>query len=304
MSKSSVSVFMLVYNQEKYVAQAIEGVLKQETAFPVELVIGDDYSSDRTSDICREYAQKNPDRIKLFINDKNEGIGRNYIKILNNCTGKYVAICDGDDYWTDSLKLQKQVDFLESNPDYEIVFTNNSNIYPSGKEEERDPKEIKDTTVFHDLVQKNYIASVTVMFRNKPIPDTMCNWMNKLPYADWPTYLWVVKDGSKIKFLNENTSVYRKDWGTSAELRKIKSRIGEINLNILLNMRDSGLFQRNLDDIKDSIVKYQIGLLSSYNKEQKFLKSLKLFPRLLFNVSPIYLIKVYLYSLKRSLENG
>lgn len=300
----TVSIFMLAYNQEEFIGEAIEGVLMQKTDFNFQLVIGEDRSTDRTREICKNYKDKNPGKIKLLLNEKNIGLGANYVKTYRECTGKYVAICDGDDYWTDPFKLQKQVDFLESKSDYKIIFTNNWNIYPSGKKEVRDIKTIKETTDFKDLVFNNYMASVTALFRNRPLPTAMEKWMCNFPYADWPTYLWVVKDGSKIKFLNENTSVYRKDWGTSAELRKIKSKIGKINLTILLNMKESGLFQENLQDIDKSIIKYQIGLLSSYNKERKYLRSLGILSNLLFKVSPVHLIKIYIYSLKRSIENG
>ena len=121
-----VSVIIVTYNHEPYIAEAIEGALMQKTNFPYEVLIGEDDSSDGTREICKEYAAKHPDRIRLFLNDRKNVIyiggqptGRwNFINLLKNSKGKYIALCEGDDYWTDRYKLQKQVDFLEKNSEY------------------------------------------------------------------------------------------------------------------------------------------------------------------------------------------
>lgn len=115
-----VSVLMITFNHEPYIKQAIEGVLMQKCDFPIELIIGEDYSTDNTRQICEEYALNN-NEIKLLSSNINIGVIPNLIKILQACKGKYLALCEGDDYWTDPYKLQKQVDFLEANPDYGLV---------------------------------------------------------------------------------------------------------------------------------------------------------------------------------------
>lgn len=109
---------MITYNHEPYVRQAIESILQQKTTFKIELVIGEDCSTDSTRFICEEYALSHPDVIKLLPSEKNLGITPNLIRTLLACSGDFIALCEGDDYWTDPLKLQKQVDFLEANPDY------------------------------------------------------------------------------------------------------------------------------------------------------------------------------------------
>src|SRR5690554_5301571 len=113
-----VSVWMITYNHEQYIKQAIEGVLMQQTTFRIELVIGEDCSTDNTANIIREYEQKNPGLIKARYNNQNIGMIPNMIKTLEECNGKYIALCEGDDFWTDPFKLQKQVDFLETHLDY------------------------------------------------------------------------------------------------------------------------------------------------------------------------------------------
>ena len=115
-----ISVVMLAYNHEKYIIQAIEGVLMQQTTFPFELIIGEDCSTDNTRQICIEYREKYPDIIRLLLPENNLGVVQNSNNTIAATRGKYMAFCEGDDYWTDPLKLQKQVDFLESNPDYSI----------------------------------------------------------------------------------------------------------------------------------------------------------------------------------------
>ncbi|UCG42192.1 MAG: glycosyltransferase family 2 protein [candidate division WOR-3 bacterium] len=117
-----VSVAMITYNHERYVAQAIESVLMQETAFDYEVIIGEDCSTDGTRGIVADYSRKYPGRIRPLLHERNMGLHgmNNFIATLKACRGKYVAMLEGDDYWTDSMKLQKQVDFLERNSDFAV----------------------------------------------------------------------------------------------------------------------------------------------------------------------------------------
>ncbi len=117
-NKPSVSVFMITYNHEKFIVKSIESVLMQKTDFPVEIVIGEDCSTDGTAAIIQEYERKHPDKIKAKYHRPNLGVLGNLIDTLNRCQGKYIAMLEGDDYWNDPLKLQKQVDILERNPQY------------------------------------------------------------------------------------------------------------------------------------------------------------------------------------------
>lgn len=116
-----VSVKMCTYNHEPYIAQAIEGVLMQETDFPIELVIGEDCSTDRTREIVLGYQRKHPDVIRVVLWDKNVGGWRNSRELDGLLRGKYVALNEGDDYWTHPRKLQMQVDVMEANPEVGLV---------------------------------------------------------------------------------------------------------------------------------------------------------------------------------------
>ncbi|MRS04686.1 glycosyltransferase, partial [bacterium] len=120
-----VSVCMITYNHGPYIRQAIEGILKQKCSFPFEIIIGEDCSSDNTAEICREYASEYQ-IIKLLPSGTNLGMLPNFFRTIDACSGKYIAFCEGDDYWTDPGKLGKQADFLEMNPDFGMVCTDYS----------------------------------------------------------------------------------------------------------------------------------------------------------------------------------
>ena len=120
-----VSIRSLVYNQEKYIAQALDGFLMQQTNFPFEIVVHDDASTDKTANIIRDYEAKYPQIIKPIYETENQYSkhdGSLSRAINSGCRGKYIALCEGDDYWTDAFKLQKQLDFLKEHPDYSMCF--------------------------------------------------------------------------------------------------------------------------------------------------------------------------------------
>jgi len=113
-----VSVFMITYNHEKYIKKAIDGILMQKVNFSYEIIIGEDCSQDNTRSILNEYFKKYPSKIKLLLHEKNIGMHENVNAVWRECRGKYIASCEGDDYWIDPNKLQKQVNFLERHPQY------------------------------------------------------------------------------------------------------------------------------------------------------------------------------------------
>lgn len=113
-----VSVIMLAYNHEKYIEQAIQSVLEQETSFPYELIIGEDCSTDGTRDIVMKYQKKYPDIIHPLYHEKNLGTTKNVYRVIQEAKGRYIAACEGDDFWCDKKRLQKHVDFLETHKEY------------------------------------------------------------------------------------------------------------------------------------------------------------------------------------------
>jgi len=122
MTDPLVSVQMITYNHAPFIVQAIEGVLQQKTNFPFELVIGEDCSTDGTREIVFEYQKKHPDIIRVITSDKNVGAKKNGYRTIKACQGKYIAFCEGDDYWHHPYKLQNQAGYLESHPECGMVF--------------------------------------------------------------------------------------------------------------------------------------------------------------------------------------
>lgn len=113
-----LSVCCVTYNHKQFIGEAIDGFLMQKTNFPFDIVIGDDCSTDGASEIIDAYKEKYPGKIKVVRGNCNVGAHENMRNVVKACTGKYIALCDGDDYWTDANKLQKQVDFLDQNDEY------------------------------------------------------------------------------------------------------------------------------------------------------------------------------------------
>ena len=154
-----LSVGILTYNQVAFIGQCLDSVLIQNVNFDYEIVVGDDCSTDGTQDVLRRYQQKYPERFTLLLTDKNEGISRNYQRVLEACKGKYVALCEGDDYWTNENKLQLQVGFMERHEEYGFVGTYNTLLYPDGSVEQDsydyipDPKTEDDWQLFGNVFE-------------------------------------------------------------------------------------------------------------------------------------------------------
>jgi glycosyltransferase involved in cell wall biosynthesis len=208
-----VSVLMLTYNHQDFIAQAIEGVLSQKTTFDIELIIANDYSTDNTDSIIKKIIEKDnnaKEKIKYINNSKNIGMQPNFILAYNHCKGKYIAECEGDDYWTDPYKLQKQVDFLESNPEYAITF-HKVKIYNEIKEKfEEDTLNTftNETTTLNDLLRGNYIRTVSTVFRNSRKLASLIEKLNDVTPGDWLVFIVTASTG-KIRYINQEMAVYR-----------------------------------------------------------------------------------------------
>ncbi|WP_146028953.1 glycosyltransferase, partial [Mesotoga sp. B105.6.4] len=200
--KPLVSVFMITYNHEKYIAQAIESALMQKTDFNYEIVIGEDCSTDRTREIVVDYANRYPEIIKPILHENNVGAKANSESVRKACSGKYVAILEGDDYWIDPLKLQRQVNLLESNPNCSECHTRAKIVNENGytlrnavpKKHMRKHKSTK------QILLRNFIKTATCMYRNNNCIDF--NYIETDFWAkDWLLHVLLSKYGS-ICYLN------------------------------------------------------------------------------------------------------
>lgn len=215
-----VSVHMITYNQGRYIASAIEGVIMQKTNFAFELVIGEDNSRDNTKNIINSYVKDYPDIIKPIFRSNNIGSMNNWIDTFKQCRGRYIAICEGDDYWTDPNKLQKQVDFLEANPDFAICFHNARKLIQKTGDDSslffNNPS--KDVFTVTDIIKKNFIPTLTCVFRNKLFKEFPDWYYDAFP-GDWPLHILNAQFG-KIKYIDEIMGVYRIHDGGSVSMGK------------------------------------------------------------------------------------
>ena len=210
-----VSIVCVTYNHAAYIRDALDGFLMQKTNFSYEICLGEDESIDETKDICREYQKKNPGKIRLFERSRenvifvdNKATGRfNFIETLKESRGKYIAICDGDDYWTDPYKLQKQIDFLEENEKYDMVHTNYKTLQDKIIKDNPDKAStVKD--VKSQLLIKNFISTLTVCVKKSVLFEALPIINNQYQAGDLA--LWMqISQKSKIGHLKDKTGVYR-----------------------------------------------------------------------------------------------
>lgn len=235
--KIMVSVDMITYGHENYIKKAIEGVLMQETNFDFELIIADDCSPDNTQKIVEDIIKSHPrgNKIKYFRHKKNLGMAANGSFAVAQCSGKYIAICEGDDYWTDPRKLQEQVDFLEKNPDVGLVHSDFNLLDDNSKKIilGRKKKGIKCDHFTSLLTGKYVIATLTVCFRREiyrnyinDIDPNSKNWL----MGDLPLWLYI-SHFSKLHYMDKVTSVYRV-LGESASNTKNIDRMMKFELNV------------------------------------------------------------------------
>jgi glycosyltransferase involved in cell wall biosynthesis len=210
-----VSVLVLAYNHGKYVSRALDGIVMQVTSFDYEVVVGEDSSSDDTRRILLSYAERQPDRFNLILQARNVGAWQNFLDCLYACRGKYIAICEGDDYWIDPGKLQKQVDFLESNPDYGLVFTD-ADVYYEGMDafvhsyDKNTGRKVPQGDVFSYMLHgHNPYRSLTALFRNNLTAEYKEIARRRVfTIGDFPLWLTIAAQ-SLIGYLPDSTAVYR-----------------------------------------------------------------------------------------------
>jgi glycosyltransferase involved in cell wall biosynthesis len=203
-----VSVSMITYNHQEFIREAIQGVLMQVTNFDFELIIADDCSPDDTQKIVNEIILNHPKGgiIKYFKHDKNLGMQPNGIFASKQCKGEYIAVCEGDDYWIDPLKLQKQVDFLEKNQEYSMIGTASQIKYNDLIEKSFNFESSKQIEI-EELVSSWVFHTCTILIRKSCL--VFPNWSSKYKNLDFVLTISLALKG-KVYFLNEYTATYRK----------------------------------------------------------------------------------------------
>ena len=243
-----VSILTTTYNHERFIAQALESVLAQEVAFTYEHVIGEDCSTDRTRELLLGAQQQHPDKIRLLLRAQNIGRRNNFIDTFKACQGRYIALLEGDDYWTSTKKLQKQADYLDSHPECTICF---HPVIKSHEEENWEklfaPEPIKETYSLEDLLDRNFIATCSAMFRNH-LFEEFPPWFLHVPAGDLPLHVLNAQHGY-IGYINEAMAVHRIHSGGVWSPKRASDRL-EARIAVLEALRGhlGPAYERQLND--------------------------------------------------------
>ncbi len=203
------SVCTLVYNHEKFIEESLVSTLNQQCSFDYEVVVGEDCSSDQSRNILINYKKQYGEKLNLLLPDKNLGMMGNFYATMDACTGKYIAFCEGDDFWNTQDKLQKQVDILEANPDVGLVFSN-FNI----KEKHRTVSSIVKSDPGYsvqpeEILVANSIATCTVVCRRELLNEARA-FLGEKQFAMGDYQLWLyIAQKSKIAYIDEPLATYR-----------------------------------------------------------------------------------------------
>lgn len=276
-----VSVVMITYNHEKFIAQAIDSVLMQEIKFDYEIVIGEDCSTDNTRHIVIDFQKRYPDKIRLLLPEQNLGMLKNFITTIQACRGEYTAILEGDDYWTSPHKLQRQIDFLDNHPECTICFHDVTEIYEdNSKQPWRSicgyQKEILE---LEDLLKHNIAYTCTAMFR-KSVVKEFPDWysMGLVKAGDYPLWIFCAEKG-KIGYLHEVMAVYRiHSGGVWSSQKKNKQLQDEIIVNEYINQYLNFKYQNT---IKKKKYAFYYEIAEEYEKQGNYYQSIQYFKKLL-----------------------
>ena len=256
MSKELVSVIICTYNQENTISKSIESILNQKVNFNLEIIIGDDCSEDNTSQICINYQEKHPDRIKYFKRKKNIGVFSNVNKCYLSCKGIYIANCAGDDYYIDEYKLQKQYDLFKSNPDYGLVYSNYKILDVASNKILSGEAEFYKGFVFEELLRRNFIPSPTMMVKAELVKDFINNkkYYPKFSCEDYQLILSIAQK-NKIGYIKDETCVYRKNLDSNGQFQDQRKKNDFIDKIIQVQIIYA-IKNNSLDVIKSATKRY------------------------------------------------
>jgi len=211
MNIPAVSVCVFTYNYQSYLSEAIESILTQKTNFEIEILIYDDCSTDTTFEIALSYAEKYPEKVRAYQNPTNIGGTKNWIKAIQACKGKYIALLDGDDYFSDSLKLQTQFDTLENNNKYVLCFHSVDEIYDDAPELNKTVEFQNEIYSLSDFMLNGwFVRTSSTFFKNGVLPQTIPDWVHEYPYRfDTILHVFLCMHGDAFN-VKKSMSVWRK----------------------------------------------------------------------------------------------
>lgn len=281
-----VSVVVITYRHELFIEKTLVSILNQETDFEYELILANDDSPDNSDKLIKEILNSHPKsyRVRYFVNKPNMGVTPNSKKALDMVKGKYIALCEGDDYWIDDKKLQKQVDFLERNVDFAICFHNTRIDYFDKNLESYYLNENihKDVFTLDDMIGEEeiwFMATASLMLRASAYGRTP-DWFVKSKSGDIPIIILAARNG-KIKYLSDVMAVYRKNMASFSHTDShedenfLRNRIFMYNkLNEETGFKYDRLLKRN-------VARYYYMILNSYQFEDVYLKKIPIIAKYL-----------------------
>lgn len=259
-----ISVVVTTFNHEKYISQCLESILNQEGDFDTELILGDDCSTDNTRAVAQHFRERYPNIITLLSAGPNLGITKNLKRCLDACSGDYIAICEGDDYWTDTHKLQKQMAFLESHPDFSMCFSAIMIYFEDQHRFEPFYDQLslkKDALTTEDLIEQNYIGNFSCCMYRTSVVKQLPPGIFDIFTVDWMFNIACSRIG-KIGFMRDWMSVYRKHpqgaWAGREELGKLLELRHLIDIyNEFLNYEQNEAFTKCAKVVDLEIIRHQ-----------------------------------------------
>lgn len=257
-----VSVVMVAYNSAKYIDMAIQGVVHQKASFPIQLVISDDASTDETADIVRSWMEKYPDIIEYHRNEKNLGVQKNYLEAFKHCRGKYLAMCDADDYWICRSKLARQVEYMESHPECAICFHRVINLYEETGEMSLSNGGGKKMMISNaeDLSQRNVITNMSVLSRMSLLDfGNLPEWLADVRLLDYAMHLLFAasKKGNTIHYMGRPMGVYRHSaeaiWTMTERNTRLQMAI-DVRKHLMEELKDRPEIVKNLQKACDNML--------------------------------------------------
>lgn len=255
-----VSVVMITYNHEKFIEEAIIGVLKQVCDFSIELIVADDCSNDQTQQIVTEIIQNHPNKdiIRYTRHDINKGMNPNFIWATEQAKGKYIALCEGDDYWTDPHKLQKQFDYMESHPSCSFCFHKVKELGSGSLHEDKLNIEFNEQFHLKEILNKNYAHTPSILFRADQL--TIPNFFYTAMPGDHTLQCILLRNGGYAFYMDDAMAVYRKHddgiWSKDRGRSHLVARaITKLYLYDFLGVSNKDLIKTQFYMLADGIVR-------------------------------------------------
>jgi len=285
--KPVVSVCVVTYQHADFIKECLESILMQQTAFPFEVIVGEDDSTDGTQGLCKVFAENHPDKVRLFLRSRKDVIhinsqptGRfNSIENFKAARGLYIALCEGDDYWTDPFKLQKQVDFLECNPNFSGICHQTPTVSEDGTFGRIYGKDLPCELGLEEVISRvSPFHTSSFLFRKKSLPKELPWWFIKIVSADMALFMMVAHSGL-IKVIPKKMSVYRKHAAGITETLAVRKNYHKNRIELMLYFKQylDSKYARRIDEI----IEFHQNSISYQSRFRMLMKRVKRYLNLL-----------------------